>query len=121
MRKLLVLILILVGVAIVWVEYTKRNPAQRFYGIGPSDSVPFTVKDKWKISWACVGPAKITLEPLHARHSPITVTDTSSPSMGSSYQPLGGEFTLHVAGSWPWEVTASEAPAENSQSSTSSK
>jgi hypothetical protein len=120
MRKLFVLVLLVVCAAIGWAEYTKRNPAQRFYGIGPSDSPPFTVKDKWTISWTCVGPTKITLESTRGRHS-ITVTDTSSPSMGSFYQATGGEFTFHIVGSWPWEIAASELPSESSNPSATSK
>jgi hypothetical protein len=120
MRKLLVFVLLVVCAIIGWTEYAKKNPAQRFYGIGPSDSSPFTIKNKWKISWICAGPAKITLE-SPGKHSLITVTNTTSPSMGSSYEAIGGEFTLHVAGSWPWEVTASELPTGNSQSSAASK
>lgn len=112
MRKLLVLVLLLVCAVIGWTEYVKRNPAQRFYGIGPSDSPPFIVKEKWTISWVCAGPTKITLEPTRGRHSFITVCDTASPSMGSSYEATGGEYTLHVAGSWPWEVSASEFKPE---------
>ena len=51
----------------------------------------------------------------------VTVTNTSAPSMGSSYEATGGEFTLHVTGSWPWEVTASELPAENPKPTATSK
>ena len=120
MRKLLVFILLAVCATIGWTEYTKRNPAQRFYGIGPSDSAPFIVKNDWKISWACAGPAKIILE-SRGKHSMVTVTNTSAPSMGSSYEATGGEFTLHVTGAWPWEVTASELPAENPQPTATSK
>ena len=96
-----------------WSEYTKRNPAERFYGVGSSDTRPFTVKNRWVISWACVGPIKISLVPT-GRNSPILVTNTTSPTMASTYQSTGGEYTLHIESSWPWEVSASEVPIHES-------
>ena len=109
-RLFLLFLLVLIAGAIGWSEYTKRNPATRFYGIGSSDTRPFTMKDRWEISWSCAGPAKISLKPTQGR-PPLVVSDSTAPTMGSVYEPRGGEYTVQVTSSWPWEVAVKEIPA----------
>jgi len=106
-RSFLLLLLLLVIGAIGWSEYTKRNPAQRFYGVGASDTRPFTVKDKWEVSWSCAGPAKISLKSTQGR-APLLLSDTTSPSMGSTYEEKGGEYSLQISSTWPWEVAVTQ-------------
>ncbi len=103
--SILILVVLIIAAVIGWSEYTKRYPAQRFYGVGASDTQPFTMKDKWEISWSCPGPIKIALVPTTQMRMPLVVTDTSSPTMASSYQATGGEYSLQITSSWPWEVS----------------
>lgn len=115
MKKFLIFVALLVCAAVGWSEYVKRNPAERFYGVGESDTHPITMKDKWEIGWSCLGPTKITLEST-GHGKPMVVANTEGPTMGSSYQAKGGEYTIHVVGVWPWAVSAANVGGGESPS-----
>jgi len=111
----LFLLVLVIGGIIGWSVYTKKYPAERFYGVGPSDTRPFTVQDKWELSWACAGPIKISLKPTDKRH-PLLIVNATSPTMTSAYQTTGGEYTLQIESSWPWEVSVVDVPAASDTS-----
>lgn len=71
---------------------------------------PFTVKDKWEIQWNSKG--ELLSISIYKPDGELFSAGAmqQNPGSGSSYQPKGGEYYLHVSGMGDWTVTVVQLP-----------
>ena len=84
-------------------------PAPREWtGSGIKTTRPFHMDAGWVLEWKTAG-AILSIDINTANGQPIDSAMQTQPGEGHTFEPKGGEFTLHIAGVGAWRVAAVRA------------
>lgn len=83
---------------------------QQLSANGSRNTRPFTVRDRWEIRWDNKGPMlNISVRSLDGKVLGGGALATS-PGVGQSFEPKGGNYFLDISGSGEWTVTVVQLP-----------